>query len=74
MWQMKTEIILVDIGALGLIKKGSEKFIKEIPGNLKDNTVGNTTYSTEGPIHQVMTSLRFVVWTRPLGNKYCVVN
>ena len=34
MWQMKTEIIPVVIGALGEVKKGSEKFISEIPGNI----------------------------------------
>ena len=34
MWQMKTEIILVVVGALGMIKKGSEKLIKEIPGKI----------------------------------------
>ena len=34
MWQMKTEIILEVVGALGMIKKGSEKLIKEIPGKI----------------------------------------
>ena len=34
MWQMKTEIIPVVVGALGMIKKGSEKLIKEIPGKI----------------------------------------
>ena len=34
MWQMKTEIIVVVVGALGMIKKGSEKLIKEIPGKI----------------------------------------
>ena len=33
MWQMKTEIIPVVVGALGVIKKGSEKLVREIPGN-----------------------------------------
>ena len=34
MWQMKTEIIPVVIGALGVIKKGSEKVVREILGNI----------------------------------------
>ena len=34
MWQMKTEIIPVVIGALGVIKKGSEKLVREILGNI----------------------------------------
>ena len=34
MWQMKTEIIPVVIGALGVIKKGSEKVVGEILGNI----------------------------------------
>ena len=34
MWQMKTEIIPVVMGALGVIKKGSEKVVREILGNI----------------------------------------
>ena len=34
MWQMKTEIIPVVIGALGMIKKGSEKVVREILGKI----------------------------------------
>jgi len=32
---MKATTILVVIGALGLIKKGLEKYIQQIPGNIK---------------------------------------
>ena len=35
MWGMKTTTIPVVIGALGLIKKGMEKYVKQIPGNIK---------------------------------------
>ena len=35
MWGMKATTIPVVIGALGLIKKGLEKHIKQIPGNIK---------------------------------------
>ena len=35
MWQMKTEIIPVVVGALGVITKGSEKLVRQIPGNIK---------------------------------------
>ena len=43
MWQMKTEIIPVVIGALGVIKNGSEKFISEIPGNINLQEIQKTT-------------------------------
>ena len=35
MWGMKATAIPVVIGALGLIKKGLEKYIQQIPGNIK---------------------------------------
>jgi len=35
MWGMKGTTIPVVIGALGLIKKGLEKYIQQIPGNIK---------------------------------------
>ncbi|XP_068720702.1 uncharacterized protein [Montipora capricornis] len=34
-WGMKTTTIAVVIGALGLTKKGLEKYTKQIPGNIK---------------------------------------
>ena len=34
MWKMKTKTILVIVGALDMIKKGIQKYVKEIPGNL----------------------------------------
>ena len=43
----------------GVVKKGSEKLMREIPGNInlweiqKTALKGNSTHSTEGPIHQV---------------------
>ena len=37
MWGMKATTIPVVIGALGLIKKGLEKYTKQIPGNIKIN-------------------------------------
>ena len=35
MWGMKATTIPVVIGTLGLIKKGLEKYTKQIPGNIK---------------------------------------
>ena len=35
MWEINATIIPVVIGALGLIKKGLEKCIQQIPGNIK---------------------------------------
>ena len=40
---MKTEIIPVVMGALGVIKKGSEKFIGKIPGNINLQEILTTT-------------------------------
>ena len=34
MWGMNTTTISVIIGALGLVKKGMEKYISKIPGNI----------------------------------------
>ena len=34
MWKMKAKTIPVIVGALGMIKKGTQKYINEIPGNL----------------------------------------
>ena len=33
MWKMKTKTIPVIVGALGMIKKGAQKDVNEIPGN-----------------------------------------
>ena len=33
-WKMKTKTIAVIVGALGMIKKGTQKYVNEIPGNL----------------------------------------
>ena len=56
MWQMKTEIIPVVIGVLGVIKKSSEKFISEIPGNInlhQNTTLLETAYFADGHIYKV---------------------
>ena len=42
MWQMKREIIPVVVGALEVINKGSEKLVREIPGNINNNNNNNT--------------------------------
>ena len=33
-WKMKIKIIPVIVGALGMIKKGTQNYVNEIPGNL----------------------------------------
>ena len=43
MWRMKTEIIPVVIRALGLIKKGLEKYMEKIPGAININKIQNVT-------------------------------
>ena len=42
MWQMKTETIPGVIGALGMIKKCSEKLVREILGNINTWEIQNT--------------------------------
>ena len=34
MWKMETKTIPVIVGTLGMIKKGTQKYVNEIPGNL----------------------------------------
>ena len=34
MWKMKTKTVPVIVGALGMIKKGTQKYFNEIQGNL----------------------------------------
>ena len=34
MWTMKTKTIPVIVGALGMIKTGTQKYVNEIPGKL----------------------------------------
>ena len=68
-WEMKTEIIPVVVGALGVIKKCSEKFVTR-----------NGKYFTESPIHQLTVTTkkpssapgsRFGFGPR---KKYCLMN
>ena len=46
MWQMKREIIPVVVGALEVINKGSEKLVREIPGNINSNNNNNDNNNT----------------------------
>ena len=43
MWHMKTKVIPVVIGALGMIKNGTSDLIKQIPGNLDINEIQKIT-------------------------------
>ena len=43
MWHMKTRVIPVVIGALGMIKKGTSDLIKQVPGNLDINEIQKIT-------------------------------
>ncbi|XP_020899453.1 uncharacterized protein LOC110238147 [Exaiptasia diaphana] len=49
MWGMKTTTIPVVIGALGLIKKGMEKYVKKIPGNIRVQEIQKVALL--GPAH-----------------------
>ena len=43
MWQMRTVVIPIVVGALGVIKKGTEKQLCEIPGNHNLQEIQKTT-------------------------------
>ena len=46
MWKMKTKTIPVIVGALGMIKKGTQKYVNEIPGNLSLAEIQKIVLST----------------------------
>ena len=43
MWKMGTEMIPIVIGALGVIKKGLEKYVDKIPGTVSIDELQNIT-------------------------------
>ena len=60
MWKMETETIPVVIRALGVIKKGLEKYVETIPGTTgiskpqKITLLGtNSPHRQKGPVNQV---------------------
>ena len=46
MWKMKSKTIPVIVGALGMIKKGTQKYVNEIPGNLSLAEIKRVLIST----------------------------
>ena len=44
MWKMETETIPLVIGALGVIKKGLEKYVDKIPGTASSNELQKITF------------------------------
>ena len=44
MWKMKTKTLPVIVGALGIIKKRTQKYVNEIPGNLFLAEIKKCTY------------------------------
>lgn len=55
---MKTEIVPVVVGALGVIKKGSEKLVREIPGNINLWEMQKTTLLVTAHILQKVLSFK----------------
>ena len=78
MWQMETEISPVVVGALRVIKKGSEKLVREILGNLnlwERYIFYRRSYSSSD--NEDKTTLkypRFKVSTQRLEKKYDLMN
>ena len=56
---MKTKTIPVVIGALGVIKKGSKKYLDDIPANIRLQDLQKTTllwyspHPTKNPINKI---------------------
>ena len=44
MWNMKTNVIPVGIGALGLIRKGINRYVNQIPGNIRVDELQKTVF------------------------------
>ena len=78
MWGMKATTISVVIGALGLIKKGLEKYTKQIPGNIKISELQKIALLGTSRILRktlsIKTSTSFLALGPRNGLGYCVVN
>ena len=55
---MKTELIPVVVGALGVIKKGSEELVREIPGNVNLWEIQKTALLGKAHILQKVLSIK----------------
>ena len=57
MWKMGTETIPVVIGALGVIKKGLEKYVDKIPGTVSIDELnyssGISSHFEKGSVNEV---------------------
>ena len=58
MWKMKTKTIPVIVGALGMIKKGTQKYVNEIPGNLSLTEIQNIVLNSTAHILRRTLSLK----------------
>ena len=78
MWQMETGISAVVVGALRVIKKGSEKLVREILGNLnlwERYIFYRRSYSSsDNEDKATLKYPRFKVSTQPLEKKYDLMN
>ena len=50
MWQLKISIIPIVVGALGLVKKETEKYIEKIPGKQKLAGLQKIVLTSPAPI------------------------
>ena len=58
MWGMKSQIVLVVIGALGVVKKGIEKQIDKIPGNINVTKLQKITLLVSAHILRKVLSMK----------------
>lgn len=77
MWGMKATTIPVAVGAMGLIKKGLEKYIQQILGNIKFRNYSRSHYlehpnSKKGTLHQINSYLILTLGPRN-GLGYCIL-
>ena len=74
---MKAKTISVVVGALGLIKKGLEKYIQQILSNIKFRNYSRSHYlehpnSKKGTLHQINSYLILTLGPRN-GLGYCIL-
>ena len=62
LWHMKTVTHAVVIGSLGMIKKGTEKHLEQIPGSIKGKNSTCSTFFTESIAFYILYYLYFLLY------------
>ena len=72
MRKMKTITVPVVTGALGLVKKGMEKYTQKIPGNIKNSraTKYHSSWNVPHPKESTMYQIDFYMLVSPRPKKW----